>query len=242
MKSKTRISMKKATREKIRNYLIDAAIKFTEMFEDDLDGQNSEDSQVAIRCVYEKFKNTFNFKIKSMGEYRAFIEWLRGLPLDIDYTWYNERKRIEEWFNQTPEESSKYSDDSVDNLYWQLLAREFFVLVDKFKIKETPVKESTIVSEEVESIDLDDYYIEIEYGVDEDSDSDSDDYEPYIPYHDMKLFFNNIMRLTPPEVIDGVEYHGVYTLSNTLSLLIHVSDDGDFAIVRESGADKLEKP
>jgi len=175
-----KISMQREVKERIRKEIIEAAQQYAE----NCGIENYTDTASALNCVYAEFKDQFGWKIKQIGEYNAFIEWLRGLPMSFVYSYYDERMTIQKWFNQSNEEASKYSDEQVDKLYWNLLAREFFALVKKFNVsgiikseddtKVTPydmddyldndnaLEESTIVSNTGPE-DIEDYYIPIEY-------------------------------------------------------------------------------
>ncbi len=254
-----KISMQREVKERIRKEIIEAAQQYAEEYEI----ENYTDTASALNCVYAEFKNQFEWKIKRVGEHNAFIEWLKGLPMQFDYSYFDMRERIKYWFNQSNEEASKYSDEQVDKLYWNLLAREFFTLVKKFNVsgiinpevdtKVTPydmddyldndnvLEESTIVSNTGPE-DIEDYYIPIEYECVEDEDSDSDEPRPYVDYFKHRIYLDEVMRLNTPEVIDGIEYHGYMGISNTMSYMIHIDPSGDAVIVRESGADKLYNP
>lgn len=254
-----KISMQREVKERIREEIIKAAQQFAEEY----GIENYTDTASALNCVYAEFKDQFDWKIKRVGEHNAFIEWLRGLPMSFVYSYYDERMTIQKWFNQSDEEASKYSDEQVDKLYWNLLAREFFALVKKFNVsgiikseddtKVTPydmddcldndnaLEESTIVSNTGPE-DIEDYYIPIEYEYVEDEDSDSDDPRPYVDYFKHRIYLDEVMRLDTPEVIDGIEYHGYMGISNSMSYMIHIDPSGDAVIVRESGADKLYNP
>ena len=247
-----KISMQREVKERIRKEIIEAAQQYAEEYEI----ENYTDTASALNCVYAEFKNQFGWKIKQIGEYNAFIEWLKELPMQFDYYYFNMRERIKYWFNQSNEEASKYSDEQVDKLYWNLLAREFFALVKKFKVTgiiepennieiktsdmDNILEESTIVSNEITSENLDEYYIPIEYEYVEDS--DSDDPRAYVDYFKHRIYLDEVMRLDTPEVIDGIEYHGYMGISNSMSYMIHINPSGDAVIVRESGADKLYNP
>lgn len=144
-----KISMQREVKERIRKEIIEAAQQYAEEYEI----ENYTDTASALNCVYAEFKNQFDWKIKQIGEYNAFIEWLKGLPMQFDYSYFDMRERIKYWFNQSNEEASKYSDEQVDKLYWNLLSREFFALVKKFNVSGIPEPQS----ESTKPYDMDDY-------------------------------------------------------------------------------------
>ena len=114
--------------------------------------------------------------------------------------------------------------------------------MDDYLDNDNVLEASNIVSNEITSENLDEYYIPIEYECVEDEDSDSDDPRPYVDYFKHRIYLDEVMRLDTPEVIDGIEYHGYMGISNSMSYMIHINPSGDAVIVRESGADKLYNP
>lgn len=145
-----KISMQREVKERIRKEIIEAAQQYAEEYEI----ENYTDTASALNCVYAEFKNQFDWKIKQIGEHNAFIEWLKGLPMQFDYSYFDMRERIKYWFNQNNEEASKYSDEQVDKLYWNLLAREFFALVKKFNVSGIIKSEDDV---KVTPYDMNDY-------------------------------------------------------------------------------------
>ena len=101
-----KISMQREVKERIRKEIIEAAQQYAEEYEYEI--ENYTDTASALNCVYAEFKDQFDWKIKQIGEYNAFIEWLRGLPMFFVYSYDDERMRIQKWFNQSDEEDSKY--------------------------------------------------------------------------------------------------------------------------------------
>lgn len=64
--------------------------------------------------------------IARFGERQAFDAWIEGLGFAPDYQSYADtRSVVESWLNQTPEESARYSDEQVCDLFKNLLYREF---------------------------------------------------------------------------------------------------------------------
>lgn len=46
----------------------------------------------------------------------------------IAYSYHEHRKLLESWLQETEEESEKYSDDEVSNLFYHLISREILAL------------------------------------------------------------------------------------------------------------------
>ena len=114
--------------------------------------------------------------------------------------------------------------------------------VDNMTIEQLEIKLNKLYNKKMNIARKEDYYIPIEYECVEDEDSDSDETRPYVDYFKYRIYLDEVMRLNPPEVIDGIEYHGYMGISNTMSYMIHIDPSGDAVIVRESGADKLYNP
>lgn len=77
-----------------------------------------------IKDIREKFINEYGLAIARLGERNACVEWLRGLGVGIDYSYYNIIQLMAEWLDESTEEAEKWLDKRGDSLYWDLLARE----------------------------------------------------------------------------------------------------------------------
>lgn len=126
------LTTKREVRERIRKFVIDASVEYC------IDSGDCESSstECALLKVYESFKKEVPRIIIRYGEYNGFIQWLRGVNMPIPYTYYEERKVVAEWLDETIEESEKYNNDQVDQLYYHLFTREFFALCKKYKIED----------------------------------------------------------------------------------------------------------
>ena len=51
----------------------------------------------------------------------------------------------------------------------------------------------------------------------------------YIKHYRWTIYFDEIMRMDPPEKIDGFKVHGSLGLSNTTALVVEISNDGECA-------------
>ena len=85
------MTTKKEVIDRIRQYLIEACQDKCE--DSDCEGDCSNPS-VAVKCVYNEFKDEFGWKVKQVGEYNAFKEWLLGLALNVAYTYYDEKEVV----------------------------------------------------------------------------------------------------------------------------------------------------
>ena len=77
-----------------------------------------------IKDIKDKFLNEYGWEVARLGQYNACIEWLRGLGINVDYTYYDIIQLMAEWLDESTEEAERWLDKRGDGLYWQLLARE----------------------------------------------------------------------------------------------------------------------
>ena len=77
-----------------------------------------------IKDIKEKFFFVFGWAVARLGQYNACIEWLRGLGINVYYTYYDIIQLMAEWLDESTEEAERWLDKRGDSLYWQLLARE----------------------------------------------------------------------------------------------------------------------
>ena len=52
---------------------------------------------------------------------------------------------------------------------------------------------------------------------------------PYIKHYRWTIYFDEVMRVNPPEEINGFKVHGSLGLSNNTALVVEVSNDGEYA-------------
>ena len=77
-----------------------------------------------IKDLKEKFLNEYGWAVARLGHYNACIECLKGLGINVDYTYYDIIQLMAEWLDESTEEAERWLDKKGDGLYWQLLARE----------------------------------------------------------------------------------------------------------------------
>jgi len=129
MKGTTKIEV----RQKIRKYIIDH-IDLENYIGYELKTEPETTNGKVLAC-YEIFKSEKGYEINRIGEQTAFIDWLKGLAsaLTVSFYYEDEKKRLAYWLDESPEMAAQYDDDKADGLYWHLLRREFFWLVDQAK-------------------------------------------------------------------------------------------------------------
>ena len=82
------------------------------------------EEMATIKDIKEKFLNEYGWAVARIGQYSACIEWLKGLGISVDYTYYDIIQLMAEWLDESTEEAERWLDKRGDSFYWQLLARE----------------------------------------------------------------------------------------------------------------------
>ena len=77
-----------------------------------------------IKDLKDKFLNEYGWAVARLGQHNACVEWLKGLGINVDYTYYDIIQLMAEWLDESTEEAERWLDKRGDGLYWQLLARE----------------------------------------------------------------------------------------------------------------------
>lgn len=126
-------TMLKEVRQKIRTYILDH-IDLENYIGYELKAEPETTNGKVLAC-YNIFKNEKSYEISRIGENAAFIDWLQGLAsaLTVSFYYEDEKKRLAYWLDESPEMAAQYDNDKADGLYWHLLRREFFWLVDQAK-------------------------------------------------------------------------------------------------------------
>lgn len=88
-----------------------------------------------LRFVIDTFRSEYNWAIKRYGEYRAFTEWLQGLPssFDIDYTNCDIIRLAQEWGSLPDEPTDSQVQRILDN-WFNFIMVKFFQLCKRYKI------------------------------------------------------------------------------------------------------------
>ena len=74
-----------------------------------------------ISQLYDVFEGEYGWAIKRMGERKALIEWLQGLPSTIDIPYYyNEMSNL--LYALGFDEVKEMEDDEVSDFYYDLIA------------------------------------------------------------------------------------------------------------------------
>ena len=84
----------------------------------------SEMNDCTIAELKEKFFSEYGWKIASVGEVNACIDWLRGLSCNVAYYYDGIAQLLAEWLDDTEENQERWLEKKGDGLYWLMLARE----------------------------------------------------------------------------------------------------------------------
>ena len=72
-----------------------------------------------IKDLKDKFLNEYGWAVERLGQYSACIEWLRGIGINVNYTYYDIIQLMAEWLDESTEEAERWIDKRGDSLYWQ---------------------------------------------------------------------------------------------------------------------------
>ena len=82
--------------------------------------------------VNNRFMSEYGFMAKRVGLQNAIREWLMGLAISCDYTYYNIEQRLKAWGVLSGNESENKLDKELD-LYWSRLASVIAQNISKIK-------------------------------------------------------------------------------------------------------------
>ena len=77
-----------------------------------------------VKDIKDKFISEYGWAIERLGERNACVEWLKGLGISVDYSYYDIVHLMADWLDESVEDAEKWLDKRGDSLYWELLARE----------------------------------------------------------------------------------------------------------------------
>lgn len=82
--------------------------------------------------INNRFMSEYGFMVKRVGLQNAIREWLIGLAISVDYTYYNIEQRLKAWGVLSGNESENKLDKELD-LYWSRLASVIAQNIRKIK-------------------------------------------------------------------------------------------------------------
>lgn len=114
---------KAGVREKIRNYLIESAFDYAA---ECLGKENPTDEEVK-QFVVEDIKRVMDYRmVCGIIPQAAVVDYLQGLPLAVDYTYFDEWNRLNIWTgeNNDIKEATSTVLEYANAKYWNALACE----------------------------------------------------------------------------------------------------------------------
>lgn len=80
--------------------------------------------------AFNRFKSEYGHEIKHYGVFKACVDWLQGLALDIPFYNVDILKLMDTLgYTLTPKE-----EDKVLNTYWEFMGNKFLILCKHYKI------------------------------------------------------------------------------------------------------------
>ena len=90
--------------------------------DEDIDGKPLTNNKNKISYIFERFYSEYSWNIESQGKLKAMTEWLQGLALNIDYTYYNIIQLAIEMGSVDENPSEKLQGKVIDN-YFNFMAQ-----------------------------------------------------------------------------------------------------------------------
>ena len=122
-KVKIMATTRKQIQPMIRQYILDC-------IDEGLEGEDLTTDQGKIQYLRERFNSEYRWMIQRVGKIKACREWLLGLALNVDYSYYDIEQRLKLWGILDGTESEKKLDAEID-LYWDRLASGIVYMIDR---------------------------------------------------------------------------------------------------------------
>ena len=113
----------KIVRNRIHQYLLDSAFDYAS---ECLEKENPEEQEI-MDFVVNDIKRVMDYRmIYGIMPQNAIVDYLQGLPLAVDYSYYDEWKRLNEWTegNKDIQKATENDLAKANEKYWNLLAME----------------------------------------------------------------------------------------------------------------------
>lgn len=107
----------------IREYILS-------VIEDGLNGEELTTDQEKIAYLKDRFYSEYQWNIDRYGKIKACREWLLGLALNVDYTYFDIEQKLKEWGVLDGFETESVVDKELDR-YWDRLAGAVIYMTDR---------------------------------------------------------------------------------------------------------------
>lgn len=103
--------------------------------EEDYDNKPLVTDKDKLQFLADTFKSEYGWSIERYGAYKAFREWMMGLPssFTIEFRNYDILQLAKTWGSLPGNATEKQEDRILDN-YWNFIANKTFQLFRKHKI------------------------------------------------------------------------------------------------------------
>ena len=126
-KTWTKVKIMATTRKQIqpmiRQYILDC-------IDEGLENEDLTTDQEKIKYLQDRFNSEYGWMIQRVGKINACREWLLGLALNVDYSYYNIEQRLKLWGILDGTESEKKLDAELDR-YWDRLGEAVRYMIDR---------------------------------------------------------------------------------------------------------------
>ena len=107
----------------IRQYILDC-------IDEGLENEELTTDQEKIKYLRDRFNFEYGWMVERVGKIKACREWLLGLALNVDFSYYDIEQRLKLWEIIDGTESEKKLDAELD-LYWDRLASGIVYMIDR---------------------------------------------------------------------------------------------------------------
>ena len=114
---------RKQIQPKIRQYIIDC-------IDEGLEGEDITTDQAKIKYLRDRFTSEYGWMIERVGKIKACREWLLGLALNVDFSYYDIEQRLKLWGVIDGTEPEKKLDAELDR-YWDRLGEAVRYMIDR---------------------------------------------------------------------------------------------------------------
>jgi len=93
---------------------------------------NNEKITSLFNCMCDEWWKGFE-KQRTPNRQEALKQYLLGLPssFSVDFYYFDQRNILKNWFEQTEEESNKYEDNEVADMFYYQISLNFYQMYDK---------------------------------------------------------------------------------------------------------------
>jgi hypothetical protein len=132
-KTHYRESIKMNIDKQAKMYLLEAMREHLEGYdftESDIAAMDNHEISDQTRWI---FINEYQWQLERKGVIGALTDWLQGLALPIDYSYYDIIQRAKDW-GSIPDNATKKQEEDICNNYWSFMANKLSQLFDGYHV------------------------------------------------------------------------------------------------------------